>query len=63
MKIYHMASTATTTLDIEAPTKLDRDKFARAFARFLNIPLVEAGENNPIIIPQQHHYIVVVVLT
>eukprot|EP00548_Thalassiothrix_antarctica_P011644 CAMPEP_0194159936 /NCGR_PEP_ID=MMETSP0152-20130528/78112_1 /TAXON_ID=1049557 /ORGANISM="Thalassiothrix antarctica, Strain L6-D1" /LENGTH=1190 /DNA_ID=CAMNT_0038869569 /DNA_START=253 /DNA_END=3826 /DNA_ORIENTATION=+ len=26
-------------LDIEAPTRLDRDKFARAFARFLNVPL------------------------
>jgi hypothetical protein len=27
------------SLDIEAPTRLDRDKFARAFARFLRIPL------------------------
>lgn len=27
------------SLDIEAPTKLDRDKFARAFATFLNVPL------------------------
>lgn len=27
------------SLDIEAPTKLDRDKFARAFARFLGVPL------------------------
>ena len=27
------------SLDIEAPTKLDRDKFARAFAKFLNVPL------------------------
>jgi hypothetical protein len=27
------------SLDIEAPTRLDRDKFARAFARFLNVPL------------------------
>jgi hypothetical protein len=28
-----------TSLDIEAPTRLDRDKFARAFSRFLGIPL------------------------
>jgi DNA-binding XRE family transcriptional regulator len=28
------------SLDIEAPTRLDRDKFARAFARFLEVPLV-----------------------
>lgn len=27
------------SLDIEAPTRLDRDKFARAFARFLNVPM------------------------
>lgn len=27
------------SLDIEAPTRLDRDKFARAFSRFLNVPL------------------------
>ena len=27
------------SLDIEAPTRLDRDKFARAFARFLSVPL------------------------
>ena len=26
-------------LDIEAPTRMDRDKFARAFARFLDVPL------------------------
>lgn len=31
--------TDTQTLDIEAPTRLDRDKFARAFARFLQIPI------------------------
>jgi hypothetical protein len=36
----------TTTLDIEAPTKLDRDKFARAFARFLNIPLLENDQQH-----------------
>lgn len=29
------------SLDIEAPTVLDRDKFARAFARFLNVPMQE----------------------
>lgn len=28
-----------SSLDIEAPTRLDRDKFARAFARFLQVPL------------------------
>ena len=27
------------SLDIEAPTKLDRDKFARAFSKFLGVPL------------------------
>ena len=34
----------TVSLDIEAPTRLDRDKFAKAFARFLNVPLIEEGE-------------------
>jgi hypothetical protein len=29
------------SLDIEAPTRLDRDKFARAFAKFLKVPLEE----------------------
>jgi hypothetical protein len=33
-----------TSLDIEAPTKIDRDKFAKAFAKFLNVPL-EGDEN------------------
>ena len=28
------------SLDIEAPTKLDRDKFARAFSKFLGVPLI-----------------------
>jgi hypothetical protein len=32
------------SLDIEAPTRVDRDKFARAFAMFLKVPL-EAEEN------------------
>ena len=32
------------SLDIEAPTKLDREKFARAFARFLDVPL--EGDDN-----------------
>lgn len=31
------------SLDIEAPTPLDRDKFARAFARFLAVPLHETA--------------------
>ena len=35
-------------LDIEAPTRLDRDKFARAFARFLDIPLVDGEDNNSV---------------
>lgn len=33
------------SLDIEAPTRLDRDKFARAFARFLKVPLDSDEEN------------------
>jgi hypothetical protein len=37
-------SSSYPSLDIEAPTRLDRDKFARAFARFLNIPLLEEGD-------------------
>ena len=32
------------SLDIEAPTELDRDKFASAFARFLGVPLIEEEE-------------------
>mmetsp|Transcript_447 Transcript_447/g.679 ORF Transcript_447/g.679 Transcript_447/m.679 type:complete len:1079 (+) Transcript_447:293-3529(+) len=32
------------SLDIEAPTRLDRDKFAKAFAKFLKVPL-ETEEN------------------
>jgi len=32
------------SLDIEAPTRLDRDKFASAFARFLGVPLIEEDE-------------------
>jgi len=32
--------TNSQSLDIEAPTRLDRDKFARAFARFLEVPLM-----------------------
>lgn len=32
------------SLDIEAPTRLDRDKFAKAFARFLAVPL-EGGDD------------------
>lgn len=32
------------SLDIEAPTRLDRDKFARAFSKFLKVPL-DAEEN------------------
>jgi len=33
------------SLDIEAPTRVDRDKFARAFAKFLRVPLEsDAGD-------------------
>ena len=32
------------SLDIEAPTRLDRDKFATAFARFLKVPLIEEDD-------------------
>ena len=39
------------SLDIEAPTKMDRDKFARAFAKFLNVPLLEGNNNEA---PQDH---------
>jgi len=34
------------SLDIEAPTRLDRDKFASAFARFLGVPLIEEDEHD-----------------
>ncbi|KAG7370085.1 kinesin motor domain containing protein [Nitzschia inconspicua] len=43
---HNSHGTSATTLDIEAPTKLDRDKFARAFARFLNIPLMENDQQH-----------------
>ena len=32
------------SLDIEAPTKMDRDKFALAFSRFLSVPLYEEAD-------------------
>ena len=35
------------SLDIEAPTQLDRDKFAVAFSQFLHVPLVEEDEVDP----------------
>jgi hypothetical protein len=34
------------SLDIEAPTRLDRDKFASAFSRFLGVPLEEVVDNS-----------------
>jgi hypothetical protein len=34
------------SLDIEAPTRLDRDKFALAFSKFLRVPLVEEPNSN-----------------
>lgn len=45
-----MVTDESAALDIEAPTRLDRDKFARAFARFLQVPLdadSEEGEEEP----------------
>jgi hypothetical protein len=33
------------SLDIEAPTKLDRDKFAYAFSKFLGVPLMEGDDD------------------
>ena len=35
-------------LDIEAPTRLDRDKFASAFSVFLNVPLQEEEEETAV---------------
>ena len=34
------------SLDIEAPTTMDRNKFARAFAQFLNVPLLEEDHHH-----------------
>eukprot|EP00546_Thalassionema_frauenfeldii_P005993 CAMPEP_0178916006 /NCGR_PEP_ID=MMETSP0786-20121207/12374_1 /TAXON_ID=186022 /ORGANISM="Thalassionema frauenfeldii, Strain CCMP 1798" /LENGTH=1110 /DNA_ID=CAMNT_0020589243 /DNA_START=359 /DNA_END=3688 /DNA_ORIENTATION=- len=39
-----MTSDEHAALDIEAPTRMDRDKFARAFARFLQVPLDSDNE-------------------
>ena len=33
------------SLDIEAPTKIDRDKFAHAFSKFLGVPLLEGDDD------------------
>jgi hypothetical protein len=35
--------TKDTSFDIEAPTQMDRDKFAKAFAKFLGVKLEESG--------------------
>jgi kinesin family protein C2/C3 len=43
-KEKHNSNNNSVSLDIEAPTCLDRDKFAKAFARFLNVPLIEEGD-------------------
>ena len=45
MCINDVRGTSYESLDIEAPTKLDRDKFASAFAKFLNVPLLEEEES------------------
>lgn len=41
------------SLDIEAPTKLDRDKFAHAFSKFLGVPLLE-GDDDASIASREH---------
>lgn len=43
------------SLDIEAPTRLDRDKFARAFARFLEVPLVGEDKTAQSVSPRTEH--------
>jgi len=45
MCINDVRGTSSESLDIEAPTKLDRDKFASAFAKFLGVPLLEEEES------------------
>jgi hypothetical protein len=47
LHLSHQLSQVCRSLDIEAPTKVDRDKFAKAFARFLGIPLY-SDENGSI---------------
>lgn len=42
------------SLDIEAPTKLDRDKFAKAFSVFLDIPLKDDFVGEDVNIEQDH---------
>jgi len=42
------------SLDIEAPTKLDRDKFALAFASFLDVPLKDDFVGESVNIAQDH---------
>ena len=36
------------SLDIEAPTRLDRDKFARAFSKFLQVPVVDCEDTRSV---------------
>ena len=43
---YQQQQQQQESLDIEAPTRLDRDKFASAFARFLGVPLIEEDEHD-----------------
>jgi len=45
MCINDVRGTSSESLDIEAPTKLDRDKFASAFAKFLGVPLLEEEDS------------------
>ena len=40
-RLLSIMTRGNESLDIEAPTMLDRDKFAVAFARFLNVPCLE----------------------
>jgi len=38
-RLLSLVADGEQMLDVEAPTRLDRDKFARAFARFLGVPI------------------------
>lgn len=46
-RIVSLVTDDAIHLDLEAPTKEDRDKFAMAFSKFLQVPLYEQGETKP----------------
>ena len=56
-RILSLIAVDGSSLDIEAPTRLDRDKFARAFSKFLNVPIEAADcggsvqSAGPVILP------------